>query len=87
MIKKSKSFDHNTLYEIAGWYGMLALISAYGLASFKSIPADGLVYQLLNLTGSTGLMLIAFHKGVTQSVLLNIFWIAIGVVAIARLFL
>lgn len=87
MTKKPKSSVRNALYETAGWYGMVALIIAYGLASFKIVPPDGLVYQFLNLTGSLGLMLIALYKGVTQSVLLNIFWMSIGVVAIVKLFL
>ncbi len=66
---------------------MTALIAAYALASFNVISADGLAYQLLNLTGSLGLLIIAAAKGVTQSVLLNVFWMAIGVVAIANIFL
>lgn len=73
--------------EVLGWYGMSALIVAYALASFSAVSADGLVYQLLNLTGSLGLLVIAAVKGVTQSVLLNLFWMAIGVVAIAKIFL
>lgn len=73
--------------ELLGWYGMTALISAYALASFNIIPADGLAYQLLNLTGSLGLLIIAAAKGVTQSVLLNVFWMVIGIVAIAKIFL
>lgn len=66
---------------------MIALIAAYALASFSIISADGLAYQLLNLTGSLGLLVIAAVKGVTQSVLLNLFWMAIGVVALAKILL
>ncbi len=73
--------------EICGWYGMVALIVAYFLVSFGWITAEGLVYQLLNLTGAVGLLIVAASKGVTQSVLLNIFWGAIGIIAIVRLFL
>lgn len=72
--------------EISGWYGMLALIVAYGLASFGVIEGEGLVYQILNLTGGIGLIVVATSKGVVQSVLLNIFWILIGVVTISRIF-
>jgi hypothetical protein len=72
--------------EISGWYGMLSLIVAYGLASFGVIEGEGLVYQILNLTGGIGLIVVAASKGVVQSVLLNIFWILIGVVTISRIF-
>lgn len=73
--------------EVAGWYGMIALILAYALVSFSIIAADGLPFQLLNLTGGIGLILVAASKKVVQSVLLNIFWALIGIVAIIRLFI
>lgn len=82
-----KNQNKNWWAEIVGWYGMVALIAAYALASFGMLSADGLAYQLLNLTGSMGLLVIAAVKGVTQSVLLNLFWMAIGVIALARIFL
>ena len=59
--------------EIIGWYGTLALLAAYALVSFQIVPANGFVYQFLNLTGAIGIIVIALYKGVYQSVLLNIF--------------
>lgn len=73
--------------ELAGWYGMIALIVAYGLVSFSVIAGDGIMYQLLNLTGGIGLIIVAASKGVVQSVLLNVFWAAIGIIAILRIIL
>jgi len=78
-IKKSK------YTEIAGWYGMAALICAYGLASFSIIPANGVVFLLLNITGAIGVMIVSAADRVEQSVLLNMFWLAIGVAALIRL--
>lgn len=75
------------LSEFCGWYGMIALIVAYFLVSFSWIAGDGLVYQLLNLTGGVGLLIVAASKGVVQSVILNFFWAIIGVIAIVRIFL
>lgn len=75
------------LTEAAGWYGMFALIVAYGLVSFAVIKGDGIEYQLLNLTGGIGLIVVAASKHVVQSVLLNIFWAAIGIIAIVRIVL
>lgn len=71
--------------ELCGWYGMCALIFAYALVSFSIISADGLAFQLLNLSGAIGLMVVAASKGVVQSVLLNIFWMLIGLVAICTI--
>lgn len=73
--------------EMCGWYGMTALICAYALVSFSLISAQGLIFQLLNLTGGLGLIVVAASKGVIQSVLLNIFWVLIGIIAIIRLFI
>ena len=68
--------------EICGWYGAISLILAYALASFMIIPADGMLFQLLNLTGAIGLMIVTMAKNVVQSVILNLFWAIIGVTAI-----
>jgi hypothetical protein len=73
--------------EFCGWYGMIALIVAYFLVSFGIIDGEGLVFQLMNLTGGIGLLIVAASKGVLQSVILNFFWAAIGVIAIVRLFI
>ncbi|MEO9179549.1 MAG: hypothetical protein ABI221_01540 [Candidatus Saccharimonadales bacterium] len=71
--------------EYVGWCGAVAIVSAYALVSFNAIPADGWAFQLLNLTGAVGIIVISILKGVPQSVVLNIFWAAIAIVALARL--
>lgn len=73
--------------EFCGWYGMMALIVAYFLVSFSWVPADGIIFQILNLTGGIGLLIVAASKGVLQSVILNFFWAIIGIIAIVRIFL
>jgi hypothetical protein len=75
----------NTFTELCGWYGMSALIVAYALASFGIIQGNGIAYQVLNISGGIGLMIIAAAKNVVQSVLLNIFWIIIGLTAIINI--
>lgn len=91
MSKKSKNnllgIKQGRLSELCGWYGMFAMITAYFLVSFGWLDGQGLIFQLINLTGGIGLLIVAASKGVTQSVILNFFWAIIGIVAIARLFL
>lgn len=77
----------NRFTELCGWYGMSALIVAYGLVSFDAITGNGLIYQLLNLTGGIGLIIVSLAKNVMQSVLLNVFWAAIGMIAIIKIVL
>jgi len=68
-----------------GWYGVLAILLAYVLLSFKWVQASGLPYQLLNLTGSLGIVAVAAAKRDVQPLALNIIWSLVAVVAICRI--
>ena len=84
MKKKDGKF---LIAEIAGWYGMAAVLLAYALVSFTVISANGLIFQFLNFSGSAGLLAIAHAKKVWQSVILNIIWGTIALIALAQIFL
>ena len=71
--------------EAAGWYGMTAIVMAYAMVSFQAISSDGWLFQILNLTGSIGIIIISTIKKVRQSVILNIFWGIIATIALVRL--
>jgi hypothetical protein len=68
--------------EIAGWYGMLAILGAFALNSFSVVESSGLLYQLINASGAIGLMIIAYYKRVRQNVILNAVWLAVAVITI-----
>jgi len=68
--------------QIAGWYGTTAIVLAYVLVSFKVVTANGVIYQLLNLTGALGIISISLVKKVKQPAVLNIFWALIAVIAL-----
>jgi len=72
---------------LIGWYGVLAILLAYVLISFKVLDANSLPYQLLNLTGAIGLIIETAAKKDTQPVLLNLVWAAVALVAIIRIFI
>ena len=70
--------------EIAGWSGAGALLAAYALVSLRRLKGDGVVFQIMNILGAAG---IALHSGTNRawaSASLNLVWIAIGIVALAR---
>jgi len=75
------------LAEIAGWYGAVAIVLAYALVSFQVVPSNGYVFQLLNLTGAAGIIVISATKRVGQSVALNAFWALIAIIALIKIFL
>ncbi len=68
--------------EVAGWYGTIAIVLAYILVSFKIVSANGVIYQLLNLTGALGIVAISVVKKVKQPAVLNVFWALIAIVAL-----
>lgn len=71
--------------EIAGWYGMAAVLGAYALVSFEVLDNTGVVFQLLNLTGATALLALAWYKRATQVAVLNLVWALVALAALLRL--
>ncbi len=54
--------NKKNITEIIGWYGTFAILLAYALVSFKVIPVSDYLYQLLNLTGAVGIVVISLSK-------------------------
>ena len=86
MKQNHKSKTRRQIQQIVGWYGVLAILLAYILLTFKVVVADGLPYQLLNLTGSAGIATVALAHKDTQPVVLNVIWAAVALIGILRLF-
>lgn len=74
-------------FEIFGWYGTVAILSAYALVSFSIISSNSIWYQMLNLTGATGIVIISFSKKVYQPAFLNLIWAIIAAVVLIKLIL
>ena len=61
------------------------ILAAYGLMTARRIASDSRVYHLLNVVGAFGILAnAAWHRAV-PSVVLNIIWAAIGIVALIRM--
>lgn len=75
------------LIEMIGWYGVVAILLAYALVSFGCISSKGYVYQLLNLTGALGVLVISIIKKAHQPAVLNFAWAVIAFIAIISLIL
>lgn len=70
--------------EAIGWYGTVAIISAFALVSFGFLEAKSVLYQILNGTGAIGIVYISLKKKAYQPAVLNIIWTAIAAIAIAK---
>ncbi len=71
---------------LIGWYGVVAILGAYALVSFSIVDVHGWLYQVLNLTGALGLVLVSYHKKDYQPAVLNAIWAIVALVAAIRLF-
>lgn len=73
------------LSEIIGWYGTVAIVGSYGLSSFGLLSSQSLVYQILNVTGAVGIVVISLRKKTYQPAVLNIVWTVIGLIALIKI--
>ncbi len=74
-----------SLVEWGGWYGAIVIVGAFALSSFSIIKSTDLIYQILNLTGAVGIVLVSFYKKAYQPGVLNIIWAIIAFVAIVKI--
>jgi hypothetical protein len=79
-MKKPTAISKMT--ELLGWYGAAAILVAYTLVSTGVISPHSWQYQLLNLTGSLGILAISLAKHAKQPAVLNIVWAAVALVAL-----
>ncbi len=71
-------------FEMCGWAGMLLIVSAYAMVSFKKIKPTALSYPLMNLFGALGVGINVFYKQAWPAVALQVVWGAIGIYAIIK---
>lgn len=71
--------------EIIGWYGTGAIVLAYVLVSFGVLGSDNVWFQLLNLSGALGVLVISLTKKAYQPATLNVIWAIIALVALIKI--
>lgn len=76
-----------TLVEYASWYGVAAILSAYGLVSFGLISPKSGCYQVLNFTGAVSIVAVSLIKRAYQPAVLNAIWAIIALFALLELLL
>lgn len=70
------------LIEVAGWLGVLLVLTAYALNIFSVLDSSSVTYQSLNALGAIGIIIDGVAKKDAQPVVLNIIWLLIAGVAI-----
>ena len=69
---------------VVGWAGMALLISAYALVTAGRLAGTSLTFQVMNLLGGALLMVNSAYYGAWPSAALNLVWVVIGTVGMAR---
>ena len=84
---KKTSHDKRRLLigDIFGWIGAVLILGAYFLISLDIIAAHTYLYQILNIAGAGGLLVLGISRKAYPSVATNTAWILIGIFAIASL--
>lgn len=70
--------------ETVGWLGAALILLAYGLLSSGRLDGRSWRYQGMNVVGSIGFIINSGYNGAIPSVALNVVWMIIGLVALAR---
>lgn len=68
--------------EFLGWYGIVAILSAYTLISVGYFTSGSFWFQFLNLTGAIGVVVDAWQDRNIQPVVLNTIWAVVAAVGI-----
>jgi hypothetical protein len=73
------------LMEVVGWIGAILILAGYFLLSAGKLDARSRLYQWLNVVGAIGFIANSSWNGAWPSAALNLIWVGIGVVALARI--
>ena len=83
--KRSESGRKFLVGDVLGWIGAVSLIGAYMLVSSGVISAQSYTYQILNIIGGGGLLVLGLMRKAYPSVATNIMWVVVGIIAITGL--
>jgi len=70
---------------VAGWVGALLILLAYALLSLGRLTGQSLLYQGMNVAGAAGFIVNGWWHGAIPSATLNLIWMVIGALALARI--
>ncbi len=68
--------------EVVGWLGAGLILGGYVLLSFGKLEARSYGYQAMNVAGATGFMINSGYHGALPNAVLNIIWIAVGLITL-----
>jgi hypothetical protein len=73
--------------EVAGWIGAALILLAYLLVTTGRLTGQSRLFQWMNLVGAAGFVINGWWHNAIPSTALNVIWMLIAVVALARLWM
>lgn len=73
--------------EFLGWYGIVAILSAYTLISVGYFNAGSFWFQFLNFTGAIGVVVVSINHKNIQPAVLNLIWAVIALFSLFKIFI
>lgn len=75
-----------TAVSVFGWYGTLAILAAYAANTAGWLESSSSGYQLLNLSGASGVAAVCFVRRTWQAFFLEVAWALIAAASLVRTF-
>ena len=73
--------------EVAGWIGAALILLAYLLVTVGRLTGKSAAFQWMNLVGAAGFTINGWWHRAIPSAALNVIWMLIAAVALARLWM
>ncbi len=72
------------IIDLLGWIGSIMVVLAYALNIYKKLSSDTILYYLLNIIGSTLLIVNTIYHHAIPSAFVNVIWVLIAAVALLK---
>ncbi|GGB21047.1 CBU_0592 family membrane protein [Puia dinghuensis] len=72
------------IVDIVGWFGSILVVAAYALNIYGKLSSASTPYYVLNIAGSTALIINTLYHHAIPSMVVNVVWIGIALVALFK---
>jgi hypothetical protein len=78
-------FTLDVWMEVAGWAGSAMVVLAYAMLSMNKWKSSDVIYQMMNLAGSTLLIIFTLYKRAFPPATVNTIWAVIALLSVIQI--
>jgi len=78
-------FTVDVWMEVAGWAGSAMVVLAYAMLSMNKWKSSDVIYQMMNLAGSTLLIIFTLYKRAFPPATVNTIWAVIALFSVIQI--